>query len=130
MKYRIVYFRGDAREVYAGSLAMQDILVLACARKDWHNAPKLDLVLVPEQTTPEALAAISGDDWDDCPAELNAGRPYERTLPPGAISVSLRLGDVVDLEAMPGVLTPIAPLDCAGITLDAKKPTRGKATSR
>jgi len=93
---KVAWFRGDvkvpeswARGVY---LSMDDILAFS---RDDERSPVLELLLVPDDFD---LGLMRGDDWNDAPADCNAGRPYRDSLPPEAVWLRLRLNDIVDVS--------------------------------
>jgi hypothetical protein len=88
---RLAWFYGDCEEAETPNglplgLCMDDIMKLAGT----DLAPELSIVLVPDDAD---LTRLTGDDWDDAPANANAGPPYEERLPDGARWIRVRLGD-------------------------------------
>jgi len=59
------------------------------------HAPKLRVLLVPDDAD---TSQLWGDDWNDAPASCNAGDPYDDTFPPGAVMLTLHVGDRVELS--------------------------------
>ena len=92
---KVAWFQGDIERpetewVNGGRaefLSMEQILALPFTDP---RRPCLRLLLVPDDFD---LAQMWGDDWNDAPADCNAGEPYDDTLPPGAKWVTLGAGD-------------------------------------
>lgn len=87
---KVALFRGDVSQPRTGDrdyLSMDQILTLAT----WDpRRPLMWVLLVPDDFD---LRELRGDDWNDAPAEHNAGDVYESSLPPGARWVMFGVGD-------------------------------------
>jgi hypothetical protein len=93
---KVAWFRGDVEvpEAWAKGVYMSMDEIIALPQGD-ERSPELELLLVPDDFD---LSLMRGDDWNDAPADCNAGMPYEDSLPPGAVWIRLRLNDVVDIN--------------------------------
>lgn len=94
MSYRVAWFSGraDEQEAVPGGSAMflsQDTLL--SLPPDDPRRPRLRILLIPANTD---LSEVSGDDWNDAPADCNASEPY--TWPEGSVWLDIRLGDTTE----------------------------------
>jgi hypothetical protein len=83
---KVGWFQGDAQIPDTLDDLTQD-QIMAMARHD-ERAPILRVLLVPDYFD---ITHLSGDDWNDAPADCNASRPYDP--PPGSLWLDIRLGD-------------------------------------
>lgn len=85
---RLAWFQGDIkRPDTLEPMSMDEILALPDGDP---RRPTLTLLLVPDDYD---LSNMSGDDWDDRPADCNAEEPTPSTLPHGAVWLEIRAGD-------------------------------------
>lgn len=87
---KIAWFEGNCQvpeEQYQPWMTQDEIMALA---EGDARRPILRLLLVPDGTD---LTSLRGDDWNDAPADCNAGSPYDNSLPDGSRWLYVRLGD-------------------------------------
>jgi len=91
---KVAWFQGDVEKPEFGSfyeyreyLSMEQILALP---DDSPRRPRLRILLVPDDFD---LSQMWGDDWDDAPADCNAGDPYDDRLPADHVWLEFYVGD-------------------------------------
>lgn len=85
---KIAYFEGG--ESQSWDLSYNEQLELAqkgIMSVGNYHAPAFYIVLVPDDTD---LTTLTGDDWNDAPADINAGVPTN--LPVGSVILKGQLG--------------------------------------
>jgi len=97
---KIAWFRGDVHENEAWDGSAYSLEELLAMPRDDPRAPVLRILLVPDDAD---TSGLWGDDWNDRPANCNAGDPYERTYPPGAIMVEAHVGDILEISDLVSV---------------------------
>lgn len=86
---KVAWFQGDIEqpEAWDGThYSMEQILAFPPGDP---RTPILTILLVPDDFD---LTQMWGDDWNDAPADCNAGRPCLDTLPEGHLWLHLRPG--------------------------------------
>lgn len=83
---KVGWFQGDAQKTEDDSWLSQDEIMALPKSSD--RRPCLRILLVPDNFD---ITLLGGDDWNDSPADCNAGPPNNE--PTGSVWLDLYLGD-------------------------------------